>query len=326
MDRIKYGQIGIGHAHASKIQVYRDSPDYEVVGIVEPDEELRQRYSNRAAFRDLKWMTQEELLNTPGLQVVGVETRVRDLLTTAETCIAAGKHIHLDKPAGESLPHFKHILDEASRKHLAVQMGYMYRFNPAVVMMRDFLKRGWLGEPFEIHTVMSKVVSPAFRKGLAEYKGGMMFELGCHILDLAIGVLGKPESMNYVLQHASTIDDDLLDNMHATLVYPRAIATVKSSALEVEGFARRHFVLCGTEGTFHIEPLDRPNIRVAFSTARGKYSKGYQTIEIGPYSRYTGDAADLAQIIRGEKDPEFSYEHDLTVQEVLLKISGLPTD
>ena len=34
--RLKMGQIGVGHAHATKLQVYRESPDYEVVGLVEP--------------------------------------------------------------------------------------------------------------------------------------------------------------------------------------------------------------------------------------------------------------------------------------------------
>jgi predicted dehydrogenase len=324
MASIRYGQIGVGHAHATKMSVYRDSADYEVVGVAESDPELRKRFTDHPAYRDLKWMTEEELLNAPGLQVVGVETEVRDLLPTAEKCVAAGKHIHLDKPAGESLPRFRAILDEAARKHLAVQMGYMYRFSPAVMFMRDCLKKGWLGEPFEVHTVMSKVVPASSRKGLADYAGGIMFELGCHILDLTVGVLGKPESVQSVRQHAARIDDTLMDNMLATLVYPKAIATIKSSSLEVEGFARRHFVVCGTEGTLHIEPLDRPNVRVAFSTARGKYQKGYQTVEFGNYSRYTGDAADLAAIIRGEKDAEFSYDHDLAVQETLLKVCGLP--
>ncbi len=39
--RIKIGQIGVGHAHASKLAVYRASPEYEVVGICEPNETLR---------------------------------------------------------------------------------------------------------------------------------------------------------------------------------------------------------------------------------------------------------------------------------------------
>src|SRR6476469_4707057 len=82
--RLKIGQIGVGHAHATKLSVYRESPDYEVVGIVEPDKELRERASQQPAFRDLRWMTEEQLLNSPGLTAVLVETRVRDLLSTAE--------------------------------------------------------------------------------------------------------------------------------------------------------------------------------------------------------------------------------------------------
>src|SRR5688572_22819973 len=78
--RIKIGQIGVGHAHASKLSVYRKSPDYEVVGIVEPDAALRKRAEARDPFRGLPWMTRDELLGTPGLQAVLVETRVEDLL------------------------------------------------------------------------------------------------------------------------------------------------------------------------------------------------------------------------------------------------------
>jgi predicted dehydrogenase len=205
-------------------------------------------------------------------------------------------------------------------------MGYMYRYNPAVVLLREFLEQGWLGDVFEIHTVMSKVIGPAGRRSLAEYRGGMMFELGCHILDLVIGVLGKPQEVTAFNQHASTYDDELLDNMLAVLLYPHAIATVKSSAQEVEGFARRHFVVCGSEGTFHIQPLDNPSARVALSKPRGKYKAGYQDITFPKYTRYVDDAADMARIIRGERSTDFSYEHDLTVQETLLSACSIRAD
>ncbi|REJ91589.1 MAG: gfo/Idh/MocA family oxidoreductase [Planctomycetota bacterium] len=367
MSKIKYGQIGVGHAHASKITAYRDSDDYEVIGVAEPDEELRRRAEESDAYQGLPWMTAEQLLNEPGLQVVGVETRVRDLLDTAEQCIDAGKHIHLDKPAGESLPHFERILDKAARQHLAVQMGYMYRYNPGVVRMREFLENGWLGEPFEVHTVMSKLVGASTRESLAEYRGGTMFELGCHIIDLVVGALGAPDAVHAFPRHSADSDDDLLDNMlavfeypaatatvrssvnevegfarrHFTICgsdddlldnmlavfeYPAATATVRSSVNEVEGFARRHFTICGSEGTMHIQPLDSPRARVAFRTAHGKYSAGYQEIEFPPYVRYVDDAADLAKIVRQEKDPDFSYQHDLAVQECVLRASGLPID
>jgi len=321
--RIRIGQIGTGHAHASKLSVYRASPDYEVVGIVEPDEALRKRAESQAVNQGLPWLTQEQLLNVSGLQAVLVETRVKDLLNAAETCVNAGLHVHLDKPAGESLAQYRRILQAAAQKKLLVQMGYMYRYNPAVVLLREFLRQGWLGEVFEVHSVMSKVVDPRSRLELAEYPGGILFELGCHITDLVIGVLGAPQKVTAFPRHSSSIDDGLLDNMLAVLEYPRATATVKSSALEVDGGERRHLVVCGTEGTFQIQPLDNPSARVSLSQARGAYRRGTQTLSFPKYIRYVDDAADMARIIRGEKPADFSYEHDLAVQATVLKACGL---
>ena len=321
--RIKVGQIGVGHAHASKLSAYRESADYEVVGIVEPDAALRAKAKDSAPYRDLPWMTQEQLLNTPGLEVVLVETRVRDLLATAHACVAAGKHVHLDKPAGESLAEYRRLMAAADAKRLMVQMGYMYRYNPGVILLRDLLKRGWLGEVFEVHTVMSKVVGAADRQALAEYRGGIMFELGCHIIDLVVGVLGRPAEVRAFPQHVSSIDDGLVDNMLAVCSYPKALATVKSSAQEVEGFERRHFVVCGTEGTLHIEPLDNPSARLALSKPRGDYAAGYQTVKFPKFTRYVADAADMARVIRGEKSNDFPSSHDLAVQETVLRASGI---
>lgn len=352
--RIKIGQIGVGHAHATKLSVYRESPDYEVVGIVEPDKELRERAGQQPAFRDLPWMTEEQLLNVPGLSAVMVETRVRDLLSTAERCIAAGKHIGLDKPAGESLPQYRKLLDAAEKQKLLVQMGYMYRYSPAVIILRQFLKEGWLGDVFEVHTVMSKVVGDAERKNLAKFPGGIMFELGCHVIDLVIGVLGKPDKIHAFPRHSGQQSDGLLDNMLAVFEYPKATASVKSAAIEVDGGSRRHFVVCGTSGTFHIQPLDSPAIRLTLDhdrivgrgpevvrrgspdpalVGRGspdpalkEFKKGTHDIALPKFTRYIADAADMARIIRGEKETDFSYNHDLNVQEAILRASAQPID
>jgi predicted dehydrogenase len=321
--KIRIGQIGVAHAHATKLSVYRESEDYEVVGIVESDANLREKSMTQPAFRNLTWMTQEQLLNQPGLDVVLVETSPRDCLAAAEACVQAGKHIHLDKPAGESLRHFEKILTMAESKKLLVQMGYMYRFNPAIQLLRSVLAEGWLGDVFEIHAVMSKVLPPADRKELSIYPGGMMYELGCHLIDLVVHVAGEPQRVSSFHQHASTHPDSLVDNMLAVFEYPKALATVKSSAQEVEGFARRHLVVCGSLGTFHIQPLDNPSVRLALSQARGSYQAGYQDITLPKYSRYVADAADMAKIVRGEKSSDFSYQHDLQVQRTILKASGL---
>jgi predicted dehydrogenase len=320
--RIKVGQIGVGHAHATKLGVYRESPDYDVVGIVEPDPELRERANEQPAFRDLPFVSEEQLLHTPGLSAVLVETRVRDLLATAQRCVDAGKHIHLDKPAGDSLPQYRQLIAAAAKKHLLVQMGYMYRYSPAFLLLRQFLRDGWLGDVFEVHTVMSKVVGDAERKNLAQFPGGIMFELGCHVIDQVISVLGKPERVHAFPRHSGKQDDGLADNMLAVLEYVTATATVKSSAEEVDGGSRRHFVVCGTSGTFHIQPLDNPAARVTLDRDRGIYKRGTHDVSFPKFTRYVADAADMARIVRGEKQTDFAYPHDLAVQQTVLLASG----
>lgn len=325
--KIRIAQIGVGHAHAAgKMQAYRQSEDFEVVGVCEPDEALKRRAGSAAVYKDLRWVTREELLNLPGLQAVAVETRVRDSLDHAVACVEAGLHIHLDKPAGSSLPKFRKILRAATARDRVVQMGYMYRYNPGIVFLREALQKGWLGEVFEVHTVMSKVVGEGGRKTLAEYPGGIMFELGCHIIDLVVGVLGAPQKVAAFSRHSSALEDGLVDNMLAVLEYPGALATVKSTAQEVEGFARRHLVVCGSEGTLQVQPLDSPAVRLALSKPRGKFRRGYQEVRFPRYIRYVDDAADLARIIRGEKKSDFSIEHDEAVQRVVLEACKLPTD
>ena len=94
----------------------------------------------------------------------------------------------------------------------------------------------------------------------------------------------------------------------------------------MEGFARRQLTVCGTEGTFHIQPLDNPSGRLALSRPRGDYKAGYQDVPLPKYTRYVDDAADMARIIRGEKASDYSYAHDAAVQESLLRACQLPLD
>lgn len=328
---LRYLQIGTGHAHANKLEAYAKSGDWEVVGIVEEDPGLLEAAKKSPLYSRFRFLSLEEGLKTPDLKVVGVETEVRDLLKYARLAVEAGCHVHLDKPAGASMADYRALMKLADEKLLVVQMGFMYRFNPAVQLLQRMLQAGWLGEIFETHAVMSKVIPQRDRETLDEFPGGTMFELGCHIIDLTVSVLGKPDQVvPFPRRSLDSPGDTLMDNMLAVLEYPKATATVRTTGLEVEGFSRRHFTVCGTEGTFHIQPLDRPVVTLSLSQERRfgdgdrVFPKGTSEITFDtPYERYVGDAADLAAIVRGEKKNPYPSEHDLAVQETVLAASAM---
>ena len=328
-EKIKVGQIGTMHAHASgKLATIRKFSDqYELIGVVEPNAERRAQLKTNSTYRDVHWLTEKELLGTKGLQAVAVETEVRDLLGAAARCIDAGVHIPLDKPAGTSLPEFKRILDSATKQNLVVQMGYMYRYNPAFRFLFDAIRSGWLGNIFEVHAVMSKTVGDASRKKLAEFSGGSMFELGCHLIDAVVSVLGKPDKVTPYIRRTRSEKDTLADNCLAVFDYPKATATVRSALMEVDGFRRRQFVVCGDKGTITIRPLEPPVLELTLDQPQGDFKKGTQKVELPRLEgRYDGDFQDLAKIIHGDKKSDFPPSHDLAVQEAILRASGMPID
>ena len=85
MRKIRIGQIGIGHNHASeKMAALRRLSDiYEVVGVVEPDEEWWEERGNLAAYQGIPRLTEEELFRTENLEAIAVETDGFELLETA---------------------------------------------------------------------------------------------------------------------------------------------------------------------------------------------------------------------------------------------------
>jgi predicted dehydrogenase len=323
--RLRIGQIGTGHAHADgKLAVLRRSPDFELVGVVEPDAALRTAAQRRKDYQGVRWMTEAELLATPGLRAVAVETEVKDLLAVGTRGVEAGLHVHLDKPAGESLGEFARLLALAGRRGVTVQLGYMFRYNPAFELALRAVREGWLGRVFSVEAVMGKAISAAERAKLRRYRGGAMFELGCHLIDAAVAVLGRPARVTPVARSVAPAGDAFPDHQVALLEYPEATVTVSSALVEVGGNTRRQFVVCGETGTVEIRPLEPPAVRLALAAARGGFRAGNQAVPLVARPRYEADFADLARVIRGEKPFGWSAEHDLAVQETVLRASGLP--
>ncbi len=328
-DRIRIGQIGTTHPHAAgKLQSIRKlTGSFEVVGVVEPNEQRWERLKSQPAYKGLVRLSEEQLLNRADVPAVAVETTVKKLVPTALRCIEAGKHIHLDKPAGESMSACRNLHAEADRRQLTIQMGYMLRYNPAFQFLFKAARNGWLGKITELNAAMGKKASDALRRELADFRGGGMFELACHLIDATVTVLGKPGKVTAHNRRLQPQKDSMLDNQLAVFDYPDAIASIRCNHADPFGFARRHFEVVGTEGHMHIGPLEPPVANLSLDRKRGNHSKGTQQLNLPKSTgRYDDEFRDLARIIRGEKKLAWNSEHDLIVHECVLRASGIEPD
>jgi predicted dehydrogenase/lysophospholipase L1-like esterase len=329
MKKIKIGQIGTGHLHAYKIKALRRFPDiFELVGIAEDDPERRARAQRGSIYRDLNWMSSEELLALPDLDAVFVEVEEHDTLEVALRCIRAGKHIQMDKPAGESLPAFEALLAEAEAKQLTVQMGYMYRNSPAIEFCFNAVRSGLLGNISTIDAVMSRYDGQEFRDLMKTFKGGAAYIFLCHLVDMAVIMMGEPEQI--IPLSTCTRGDGVVDNGFAAMTFSNGCtASLRTTIVEVGGFDRRNLVVCGDKGTVVVQPIeiegDRAGGKVFLNLLEdsGGYKKGLQEIPQPPHTcRYEGQTLEFAAILRGEMENPYSYQHELLVQKCHLQACG----
>ena len=334
MQKIKIAQIGIGHNHAQgNMESLRKLQDiFEIVGVAESDQSWLEKRKDLKCYDGIKWITEEELLNTPGLEAVAVEKDGFDLIPTALQCAEKGLHIHLDKPGGESMPEFIKLMDMCKQKNLAVQLAYAYRYNPAIRFAIDAVKSGWLGDIFEIHAVMSRYDgdNPDYRKWLAQFKGGAMYIFAGYLIDVVVTMLGRPDKITPFMKQ--TRNDGLIDNGLAVMEYPCATATIRVSVEEIDGMKHRRLIVCGTKGSVEICPLETPSDRYYTDSLMARltlkhevtgYAAGTHTVDCGPMGdRYSRQLEEFAQIVRNEMANPFDYGHELLVQEALLQASG----
>jgi predicted dehydrogenase len=326
MKKIRVGQIGLGHNHGgSKMKVARSFPElFEVVGYAEENDRWVEQRSGYPAYQGVPRLSVEQVIEQS--DAVLIESDVWDLTKYAKMCVDAGKHIHMDKPAGGTLEEYKAVLDTAKEKNLVVQMGYMYRYNPAVQKTFEHIKNGDLGEIYSINAEMSTFHSVEYKQWLTNFGGGIMYILGSHLVDLIVYMLGEPKKVTSFLKHTGLDGVDFEDNNLAVLEYDKALARIFVSSVEVNGYGRRQLVVAGSKGTINICPMESPTTMTYADTAMqgATYADVKNTITgMSPVgSRYHEMMLDFHAYIAGEKQNPFTYEHDYTVQKVLDEIVG----
>ena len=317
---VRVAVYGIGHAHGlGKVQTLRALPQFELAGVCEPD---ASQPRNHKSLDGVRWLSPDQMLNDPSIELIAVETRVENNLRYARQAIDAGKFVHLDKAPGNDLPAFRALHAEAAHRRLAIQLGYQWRYHPAIQAAIEAARKGWLGDVYAFRARIDKPMSPAECVDLARFKGGMMFELGCHLIDRATALLGRPtRSTGYLWHHGAEIDH-LADNTLAVLEYPRATAEISVAAMHPHGNAYRTVEITGTNGSATVRPFSPYKVTTHLKTAAGPYPAGLHetTFPADPLPAHSPDFLEMARLIRTGAEPSYSPAHDLMTQEILLRV------
>ena len=313
------GFIGISHSHAEgKLAVVRASPDWRIVGIADSDAKLQKM----AGEQGIAVLSRDELLKHPEIKVIAVESAVRDHAPDGLRFSRPETSAPQKAPA-DSMAGFRKIVSLARDKSLLLQVGYMWRYHPAIAAALEAARKGWLGQVYLVKATIGNQLAVKRRPEWAEFAGGNMFELGGHVIDPMIRLMGMPKDVQPILRKDGNFDDTLKDNTLAIFQWEKALGIVHGSNLQPGSSRYRAFEIHGTNGAALVQPIEPPGLTIDLEKAAGPYTRGVQKIPMPSYSRYVADMQELAAALRGETKLRTTYDEDLMVQEALLRASGM---
>ncbi len=331
MRKIRIAQIGTsqnGHGTAIWNSLIKQTDIFEVAGYVFPESEREKFPSQAKCFDGQRKMTVAQILNDPEIEAVAVETEEIYLSKYAKMAAEAGKHVHMEKPGGIDLAEFEEMIAAMKKSGKVFSTGYMYRFNPKIVEAMERIERGELGKIYAVEAHMDCKHTKELREWLSTFPGGMLFYLGCHLIDLIYRIQGEPEEI--IPLSCSTGFDGVRaeDYGMAVFKYQNGVSFAKTSACEPGGFLRRQLVICGEKGTTEIKPLEVLSegkggllYTVSNESFSANWHKPWQSSETEAFDRYDAMMQNFAEMVRG-KENSYTYDYELNLYKLILRACG----
>lgn len=253
MSKIRAGLVGFGMAG----RVFHGPLLSSVEGI-----ELAaamERSTNRAAERypDVKiYRSLEEMLADGSLDLFVVATPSATHFEVAREILLAGKNLVVDKPMSTASAQVAELIGLARERKVLLAPFQNRRWDSDFLTVKKLLAEGSLGQlvHFESRFDRWRPLAPTDRLWKEDpVSGGVLVDLGSHLVDQALALFGKPESVwAELLREREWARTN--DGFEIRLRYPSFAVVLGANCLSLPAGPRFH--LRGSKGNYWKHGLD----------------------------------------------------------------------
>ena len=239
-----------------------------------------------------------ELVADPGVDVVSITTPNRLHREMALAALAAGKHVWCEKPLALTLGEAEEMAAAAAGAGVTTLVGYNYLRNPAFYHAKRLVAEGRIGRLVHFRGVVDEdyqadpELAWTWRARREEAGLGTLGDLACHLVSLAVGLMGPVESLvaETATVHATrplpdgsgrgTVENE--DIASALVRFQGGVTGVLMSSRSAWGRKNRlDFEVHGTRGMIVYEQ-ERMNELRLFVNEGPVAEQGFRTILTGP--------------------------------------------
>lgn len=238
------------------------------------------------------------LINDPAVDIVCVTTPNKLHAEIAIAALAAGKHVHCEKPMALTLDEAEAMARAAEAAKGKTIVGYNYIRNPAFQHARRLIAEGAIGRVIHFRGFVDEDYQAdpdlpwTWRATKAEAGLGALGDLGCHMISMAVELMGPIRSVIGDIRtvHATRPSPD--DGTHkpvenediasAIVEFANGVQGLFSTSRSAWGRKNRMAVeVHGTQGMICFDQ-ERMNELQLYQNSGDKAMQGFRTIMTGP--------------------------------------------
>ncbi len=211
-----FGFMGKTHTYGYRtIPMYYDPPPVRAaLRVVCTSREETARRAQEIGGYERRTTDPMEVIGAEDVDVVHVCTPNREHFAALEAAVRAGKHLYVDKPVTANLDEADRLAAMLPDYSGTAQVALQYRFLPATIRAKKLVEEGFLGTVTHfrasyLHSGSVDPDKPVNWKSTAAAGGGVIRDLGPHVLDLLWWLIGPFESVQCVSRIWSAERPDL---------------------------------------------------------------------------------------------------------------------
>ena len=227
-------------------------PGFKIKTVVERHhEDSKEIYPYVEVEKDYK-----VVLDDPEIDLVAVCTPNTLHFPMVKDCLLAGKHVVIEKPFTPTSAEAYQLIEIAKQQNRKIFVFQNRRFDGDFLTIQNILSQNLLGDIKEFESHFDR-----FRPDLPDFAwrdenlpgGGILFDLGSHLIDQAVTLFGEPEAIfaDIRKQRAGSKVDDYFE----VQLYFRDTKAILKAGMMVRQLGPR-FILHGNKGSFVKYGLD----------------------------------------------------------------------
>ena len=217
MKQIRLGIIGLGYIGQIHLRHSLKLANARVTAVSDLSKKALARAKEMGITK--AYTDYELLLRDPDVDAVIIALPTHLHRQCAEQAAEARKHIFLEKPIARNVEEAKMIISSAQKNSVKLMMGYPMRFSSELLALKEKIDNGTLGD-VEIANVTYISSGPFFHRadGYSPVPvpdwwfnkeltgGGVLIDLGSHIINLLRMYFGEIVGINSYLRHRFNLD------------------------------------------------------------------------------------------------------------------------